>query len=287
MLVSHESPISMLEDSRYYNDYDYALVHLFETQPEYYSFFKQSLLQGREVLLDNSIFELGHSFNPTKFAEYVEELRPTYYIVPDVLEDSQKTISSFHKFKLQYPDLPGLTIGVVQGKTYDELVKCYEYMSAHADYIAISFDYSWYKTIGYYKTIERPHTVMDVDDKAKYDSLHKQDDHRKNLELLADGRRKFINMLIEDGIWNHNKPHHLLGNSLPQEMKHYKDIKSIRSVDTSNPVVAGIKGIRYIKDYGMTQKPSTMLADLIEHEVTEDEKFDINYNVQQYKQLCK
>lgn len=286
MLVSHESPISMLEDSRYYNDYDYALVHLFETQPEYYSFFKQSLLQGREVLLDNSIFELGHSFNPTKFAEYVKELKPTYYIVPDVLEDSQKTISSFHKFKMQYPDLPGLTIGVVQGKTYQQLVKCYKYMSQHADYIAISFDYSWYKTIGHYESIERPHVVMDVEDKSIYDKLLKQDEHRTVLELLADGRRKFINMLIDDGIWNHNKPHHLLGNSLPQEMKHYKDIKSIRSVDTSNPVVAGIKGIRYIKDYGMTRKPSTMLADLIEHEVTEDEKFDINYNVQQYKQLC-
>ena len=287
MLVSHESPISMLEDSRYYNDYDYALVHLFETQPEYYSFFKQSLLQGREVLLDNSIFELGHAFDPEKFAKYVRELNPTYYVVPDVLEDSQKTMASFHKFKMQYPDLPGLTIGVVQGKTYQQLVQCYKYMSAHADYIAISFDYYWYKTIGHYEPVDRPHVVMDVEDKSLYDKLHKQDQHRTVLELLADGRRKFINMLIDDGIWNHNKPHHLLGNSLPQEMKHYTGIKSIRSVDTSNPVVAGIKGIRYIKDYGMTQKPSTMLADLIGHEVTDDEKFDINYNVQQYKQLCK
>ena len=277
----------MLEDSRYYNDFDYALVHLFETQPKYYSFFKQSLLQGREVLLDNSIFELGHAFDPEKFAKYVRELNPTYYVVPDVLEDSQKTMSSFHKFKMQYPDLPGLTIGVVQGKTYQQLVQCYKYMSAHADYIAISFDYSWYRTIGHYEANERPHVVMDVEDASMYDKLRKQDNHRVVLELLADGRRKFINMLIDDGIWNHNKPHHLLGNSLPQEMKHYTDIKSIRSVDTSNPVVAGIKGIRYIKDYGMTQKPSTMLADLIDHEVTEDEKFDINYNVQQYKQLCK
>lgn len=277
----------MLEDSRYYNDYDYALVHLFETQPEYYSFFKQSLLQGREVLLDNSIFELGHAFDPDKFAKYVRELNPTYYVVPDVLEDSQKTMSSFHKFKMQYPDLPGLTIGVVQGKTYQQLVQCYKYMSEHADYIAISFDYSWYKTIGHYEPVGRPRVVMDVEDKSLYDKLHDHDRHRTSLELLADGRRKFINMLIDDGIWNHNKPHHLLGNSLPQEMKHYTDIKSIRSVDTSNPVVAGIKGIRYIKDYGMTQKPSTMLADLIGHEVTDEERFDINYNVQQYKQLCK
>lgn len=287
MLVSHETPISLLDKSREYNDFDYALVHLFETHPEYYSFFKQSLLQGREVLLDNSIFELGHAFDSEKFAHYVNELKPTYYIVPDVLEDSQATMSSFHKFKLQYPDLPGLTIGVVQGKTYQQLVQCYKYMSTHADYIAISFDYSWYKTIGYYETITRPSTVMDLEDQSLYDELHKQDMHRASLELLADGRRKFINMLIEDGIWNHNKPHHLLGNSLPQEMKYYTGIKSIRSVDTSNPVVAGIKGIRYIKDYGMVQKPSTLLADLIDHQVSEEEKQDIIYNTQQYKNLCK
>jgi hypothetical protein len=286
MLVSHESPISMLEESREYNSYDYALVHLFETHPEYYSFFKQSLLQGREVLLDNSIFELGHAFDSIKFAKYVEELKPTYYIVPDVLEDSQATMASFHKFKLQYPDLPGLTIGVVQGKTYQQLVKCYKYMSVHADYIAISFDYSWYNTIGHYEPLERPSTIMDAEDSAVFEKLLDKDRHRTSLELLASGRRKFINMLIDDGIWNHNKPHHLLGNSLPQEMKHYKNIKSIRSVDTSNPVVAGIKGIRYIKDYGMVQKPKTLLADLIDYDVSNDQKEDIFHNTQQFKTFC-
>ena len=277
----------MLDESREYNDFDYALVHLFETHPEYYSFFKQSLLRGREVLLDNSIFELGHAFDPVKYANYVEELKPTYYIVPDVLEDSLATMASFHKFKLQYPDLPGLTIGVVQGKTYKELVECYKYMSSRADYIAISFDYSWYETVGYYERNIRPSTVATEEEQTLARELIKQDEHREKLELLADGRRKFINMLIEDGIWNHNKPHHLLGNSLPQEMKHYKGISSIRSVDTSNPVVAGIKGIRYIKDYGMVQKPSTLLADLIDHQVSEEERQDIMYNTQQYKNLCK
>ena len=62
MLVSHETPISFLDKSLRYNDYDYALVHLFETHPEYYSFFKRMLSMGREVLLDNSIFELKTAF---------------------------------------------------------------------------------------------------------------------------------------------------------------------------------------------------------------------------------
>jgi hypothetical protein len=140
MYVSHESPISFLEESRSYNDYDYALVHLFETHPKYYQFFKDSIKLGRQVLLDNSIFELGESFDSEKFAKYAEELKPSFYIVPDVLEDGYATIKSFSEFISKYPDLPGLKIGAVQGKTYDEIVDCYKYMSDYADYIAISFD---------------------------------------------------------------------------------------------------------------------------------------------------
>ena len=49
MLVSHESPISMLDESRNYNDYDYALVHLFEKYPEYYNFFKVNHLANNNL----------------------------------------------------------------------------------------------------------------------------------------------------------------------------------------------------------------------------------------------
>ena len=102
MLVSHESPISILEESKQYNDYDYALVHLFETQPEYLNFFKRSLAAGREVLLHNSIFELGKAFEPTKYIEYASELNPSFLIVPDVLEESEATIAAWEKFSLDY-----------------------------------------------------------------------------------------------------------------------------------------------------------------------------------------
>lgn len=269
MLISHETPISMLKESIHSNDYDYALVHLFETQPEYYDFFKQSLKSGREVLLDNSIFELGVAFDSVKFAKYVEELKPTYYIVPDVLEDSAETMRSFGKFVLNYPDLKGMKIGVVQGKTYTELLECYKYMDKNSDYIAISFDYSWYQTIGYSETTD----VENV--------------HLATLERNVDGRQKLINMLMADGVWNFKKPHHLLGCSLPQEFKAYRGIDSIRSVDTSNPVVAAIKGIRYIRNIGMIQKPSTLLADLINYEVKSNAVIrDLNYNLNEFRTYC-
>jgi len=269
MLVSHESPISMLETSRKYNDYDYALVHLFETHPQYYNFFKVSLTLGREVLLDNSIFELGEAFDSEKFAEYVEELKPTYYVVPDVLEDSAATIASFHKFNLNYLNLPGLKIGVVQGTTYQELVDCYKYMSDNADYIAISFDYSWYKGA----------TSLTKRDRLNFT------ERQQILQRQRGGRKRLINMLIEDGVWNHSKPHHLLGCSLADEFADYSSIKSIRSVDTSNPVVAGIVGERYLKGIGLLDKPSILLADLIKEGISPDQREDILYNTSEFKKL--
>jgi hypothetical protein len=264
MLVSHETPISFLDQSKQYNDFDYALVHLFETHPDYYSFFKRSLLEGREVLLDNSIFELKESFDPDKYAKYVEELKPTYFIVPDVLEEAAATTESYLSFREKYSHLPGMWIGAVQGKTYEQIAECYKVMSGFADYIAISFDFSWYQQVGVSQS---------------------SDPLLRKLERMCDGRQKLIKMLIDDGIWNHKKPHHLLGCSLAKEFAAYKDIPSIRSCDTSNPVVAGIVGKTYIKGVGLREKPSVLLADLIDTDLDEQQQRDIMYNTTEFKHI--
>ena len=268
MLVSHESPIAILEESKSYNDYDYALVHLFETHPEYYNFFKCSLAAGREVLLDNSIFELGESFDPKKYIKYITELNPTFYIVPDVLEDAQGTMSSWNKFFLNYgSDLKGrTTIGVVQGNTYQELVDCYKFMSDNADYIAISFDYKWYETV----------------------TTTNRSGREGTLDRWAAGRQHLISRLVEDRVWNARKPHHLLGAALAREFATYAPIASelnIRSLDTSNPVVAGLLGHRYMANQGLNHKPSMMLADMIDVDVNEDQVDDIIFNTKQFKNI--
>ena len=268
MLVSHESPIAILEESKSYNDYDYALVHLFETYPEYYNFFKCSLAAGREVLLDNSIFELGESFDPKKYIKYITELNPTFYIVPDVLENAQATMSSWNKFFLNFKvDLEDRTsIGVVQGNTYQELVECYKFMADNADYIAISFDYSWYNKIAYSK---RPGRLG-------------------HLDRWCAGRPHLIQRLVDDGIWDNTKPHHLLGASLAREFKTYIPVASelnIRSLDTSNPVVAGLLGHRYMANQGLNHKPSQMLADMIATQPDLDQMDDIIFNTKQFKNI--
>lgn len=258
MKISHESPLTMLEKSRKYNDYDYALVHLFEIYPEYFEFFKESLKMGRTVYLDNSIFELGTAFDMDKFIEYVELFRAIndenfYYIVPDVLEDCEATIENFKKFKSKYTE--GNTIGVVQGKNWDEIVKCFTFMRENADIVAISFDYSYYLELA-------PSKIM------------------TKVQRYALGRAKLIGMLRDAGLLENTKVH-LLGCGIPQEFKAYKDIPEIISLDTSNPVVHGILGVQY-NAFGLTTKESTKLVDLIEYQGDQDL---IEFNIRKFREL--
>ena len=257
--VSHESPISILQTSTLYNDFDYALVHLFESHPKYYQYFKSARdIYNREVLLDNSIFELGHAFDSDKFLKAAVDLKPNMFIVPDVLEDSNETRRSFVNWiaggKIQQikSNCTTKAIGAVQGKNWQELIDCYKFMSDHADMIAISFDFSYYEVTG--------------------EGITK-------LDKWCSGR-----------IWNWDKPHHLLGCSLAKEFRYYvnHNIFNIVSCDTSNPIVAALHGMKYDADYGLQTKPSTKLADLIDHQVTKDEMDIIDYNTKMFKKiLCR
>ena len=263
LLVSHESPIQLFHESLNYNDYQYCLVHLMEENEEYRDWFLTVNKRfDADVLLDNSIFELGESFDPEKYAHWLTKIDPNYYIVPDVLEDSEGTMEQWRNWTdvFEPVDNTSLKIGVVQGKTWQELVECYRFMSDRADYIAISFDYSYYKYTG---------------------------SGQDKLELWCSGRQRFIQDLIHRGYWNWSKPHHLLGCSLAKEFSYYvdKNITNIRSCDTSNPVVAALRGLRYNGDLGLRSKPSTMLCDLIKADVDEDTLDNVLYNTKMFKQI--
>ena len=166
-----------------------------------------------------------------------------------------------HKFFEKYPKdtLPGKSIGVVQGKIYETIASCYEYMDKHApvDMIAISFDYSYY-------SVSVPHP-------NKYVSW-----------ML--GRVKLLGDLLKDGVINTEKPHHLLGCGLPQEFAFYKhaDYKWIYSLDTSNPIVHGIKGITY-GDEGLWSKESQKLHELIDMDLEDIDLSRVKNNIQKFR----
>ncbi len=251
--VSHEVPLSMLEMSREFNDYDYALVHLFEEHSEYLAFFIESLRLGREVILDNSIFELGTAFDMKEFAGWVERLKPTTHIIPDVLGSATGTLDNLEKWFKDHPNMPGKSMGVVQGSTYETLKACYMAMVDQVDEIALCFHYPYYE---------------------------------QNDEGRMNGRIDLITKFMEEGVIREDKSHHLLGCSLPQEFEYYKGASFIKSLDTSNPIVHGIKEIPYTS-FGLDAKESIKLADLIGHIPTMEQMNIIKHNVQMFKDLLK
>lgn len=267
MKIAHESPIQLLEPSRWYNDYDYALVHLFEDGPkEYYDFFVKSLEQGRKVILDNSIFELGTSFDPEKFSAWITELKPTEYIIPDVLENTIGTMDNALDWKEKYLDemtvLGCKSIGVVQGKSYQDLVQCYEYLDTviGVDKIAISFDYSYYLEVCPHPNKWMGYTL---------------------------GRAQTLTRLLNDNVINKDKPHHLLGCALPIEFMFYRTgFDWIDTVDTSSPIVHGLLGINY--EYGgLINKQSIKLVDLLHAIPTPDQIAIISKNIEYFSSYVK
>lgn len=260
--VSHESPLSMLEASRAYNDYDYALVHLFETQPDYYKFFKDSLKAGRHVLLDNSIFELGEAFDRIKYVEWIDMLEPTEYIIPDVLESCEGTINSANAWcynTVYNIHANSKIIGVVQGRNYGELVRCYTALdSMGIDKIAISFDYSYYAEVF-------PHPNKWV--------------------AFMMGRVLTLTRMMNEGVINKKKPHHLLGCAHPREFSFYThpDFNWIETLDTSSPIVHGLKGVRYSDNIGNWNKEKTKLVDLLDAAPDSATLDDIYYNIKHFK----
>ena len=75
----------------------------------------------------------------------------------------------------------------------------------------------------------------------------------------------------------------MLGINLPQDVKRYKSIKNIVSIDTSNPIVHGIKGIMYT-EYGLTYKNPTLLANLME---TVEIPWEVYYNIGKFREFAK
>lgn len=262
MKISHEVPISMLKESEKFNDYDYCLLHLLENE-DYRGYYVAASTKGRKVLLDNSLFELGDAMSPEKLIEGSNIVEAYWYVVPDALNDANLTISRFDNWLNNHYDKEayGLSIGVVQGDTWQDMVECYAYMSNKADKVAIP-------------------AIMATPFLRLFPGENISDLERSML-----GRQMFIRELMAKGIWNYDKPHHLLGATLAREFKDPIYNKIIDTIDTSNPIVAGIKGLKYGAD-GLDEKPKVKLCDLIDYQPDAATKEIIDFNVKTFRNIC-
>jgi len=237
MKVSHEVPLNILEVSRNFNQYDYCLPHLLDKYEKYKEYFLDAKKQGRYIIMDNSLHELGQAYKTERLLHWIEVLKPDEFIVPDVWEEAGKSIDNASEWsKIKLPK-DTLKVAVVQAKNIDEADTCYRAYRA-LGYRKIAFSYG----ASYYSELV-PHPTRAIS--------------------TALGRVQVISTLYNEDVISKHDRVHLLGCAVPQEFIYYKDMPFIETIDTSNPIMAGIEGIKY-NVWGLDEKPKTRIDDVME-----------------------
>jgi len=258
MKISHEVPLCLLEDSLSFNDYDYALVHLLDKDEDYANFFLQAKQQGRYIILDNSLHELGTAYHDSGLIHWVEKLLPNEFIVPDVWQDTTQSIVNARKWtQIELPK-EVTKVAVVQAESLTGAMLCYQ----------------TYKDLGYKK--------IAFSYGADYYLEHSSHPNKNIAKSL--GRIQVISKMYEVGAILKKDRVHLLGCQVPQEFSWYKDMPFIETIDTSNPVMATLDGIKYGRN-GLTEKPK---ANMNDHFYTTDIDYDLlDWNLKTFKKLLK
>jgi hypothetical protein len=258
MKVSHEVPLCLLEDSKKFNDYDYILPHLLDEEPAYLDYFLKAKAEGRYIIMDNSLHELGEAYNHDRLLHWIEEIQPNEFIVPDVWENMVESVQNAEIWS-DYVFPKGVEkVAVVQAQTLYEASECTKaYKLLGYKKIAYSYGASYYNSVC-------PHPNKDLG--------------------KALGRLYVITILLKMGDLTQEDRVHLLGCAVPQEFGWYKGINCIESIDTSNPVMASLEGITYL-NAGLTHKPKANMNDFFYMESDRISYDLLDHNLSKFKQI--
>ena len=256
--VSHETPLCLLGDSENFNDYDYCLPHLLDEEEGYLEYFRQAKAKGRYIIMDNSLHELGEAYDSARLMHWINELVPNEFVVPDVWENRDASVVNARKWaQIILPK--GVTkVAVVQATTLHGAATCYQtYKDLGYQKIAFSYGASYYNDL-----VPHPNKALGK----------------------ALGRLSMIAALYETKVICDDDRVHLLGCAVPQEFGWYRGFKFIESIDTSNPVMAALEGIRYTSA-GLTEKPKAnmndylyMLGDQVDYEL-------LTHNLNKFREI--
>ena len=263
MKISHEVPLSLLERSKHFNDYDYVLPHLLDKYEQYKNFYLQAKQDERFIIMDNGLFE-GVTHTEQDLIEKINLIKPNIFIVPDVWNDANNTYKNAkYWMNVIKPQLPAETqlMVVMQGKIDNHIESLYQ-NCVDLGYTHFAFNHS----------------------SVAYQSIFRHPNHLVNQML---GRTYMITNLKYYGVIKDSHYIHLLGASLPQEFLNYNTpyFNFIKSVDTSSPIINGILGIHY-DDYGLTTKPSNKIEEFFEN-TFEDSMGGIIFNINKFADFCK
>ena len=267
--IAHECPLAIANHVDSLTDYNYYISTICTQIPEYFEHAKKD---SRFKILDCGTFEEGKPMSDEEYLTYIDAIRPDEFIVPDHLFEKDKTIEAAKKW-LQIIKDKAITctpIAVIQGKNLQEQVECYKVLTSIFNKVAIPYDLP---------TDQQPEAYLNT---------------LPEVELPASGRFELVSYLFRSNLFRFDKKHHFLGIDIPAELLRYKQddfrlspsnpLDFIDSIDTSSPILHGLKGIEYNKDYGNLKKNSQMMKTLIlEDNIDTIKRYLIEKNIKLFK----
>lgn len=262
--VSHELPLCLLNDDKNVNDYSFVLPTYWFKNNQYKEHYKSLKNEGRFIIADNGLFE-GDSFTEKQLFEFVNELKPDIFVIPDVWNDADQSYRNAkywqNTLKVNLPKETKL-MAVVQCTDFEIGSQLYlKYIDLGIECIAFNHSSTAYKKFF-------PHENLSVS------------------KMM--GRIYFINQLKSKNLINNNIHHHLLGCAIPDEFKYYgKGYEFLKTLDTSNPVVWGCKKISYIEKITSVEKPLEKIEEFFDKNLDDNQINCIFSNINKFKNYLK
>lgn len=255
-------PVKYLEKFATRSNFHLILPHLFEQFPEYKEFYKERAKQGDFILLDNSIFELGHSLEKEALLEISEEMKVTEVVAPEIWHDTNGTIKLVEEF-IEYHNSWNSNIRILAmatGDNEEEIIEAFFRWNKHKYIDSLGLPFS-----------------LDYEMKGVSDNV-------KSLTL----RRVLNRWHLIDSINKYSKASsqlikstHLMGLSDAVELQRYKgdNYYWIRSNDSSTAFIHGFNYIEYT-DKGLPCEKIKKKVDFgLDIELTEGQELYINNNI--------
>ena len=231
--LAMEAPIDLLSELPYITEFDFALTHLFKDSDTYSNYYERSSWQGREVILDNSVNELGVPVSIEEMDEVSKVIKPRYIIPPDHLNDLEATLGILDDaIELWGKDR---IIPVVQGTSFEEVVECGKVLKNHYDFNIVSIPYD-----------------ITLAHRSKLDDT---DYNKAPLSELSHTRVSAIKALTNEGLLFNRV--HLLGLNTLEELtvyneptvwygpKHWNGFKPRVTIDTGAPMTNAVWGKKF------------------------------------------
>lgn len=255
-----EAPKIWMEEVSKSTDFEYALAHLILQDSEYLAYFKRMLKNGKDVILDNSAFELLEPLEAEEVLRARDLIMEGNYdsknhvrvIAPDILGNRELTVLKAAQFR-SLGELRNCDVLVtLQGMSLEDRFQCYK-------------DYRWNR----FTEIAIPAGWNLVDGKPV--SNTNEEERIKLIQRIEETERGLIRI-------------HLLGcTKFDETLKRYREFKTVRSIDTSYPVLAAWEN-RDLKDD--PAKSRVKMNEIFLHTCTENGSKDLIYkNILTFKEM--